>query len=63
MNLTVNGNTCEHGGDGKLLALIEEMGANPSRVAVVVNDAIADKDSCVLSDGDRVEILTLAGGG
>ena len=65
MNLTVNGKSHEHNGDGSLLSLIEEMGAKPARVAVMVNDAIVgkDRDSFVLTDGDRVEILTLAGGG
>lgn len=46
--------------------LLEKVGADPRRVAVVVNDSVvpaAKRTQFRLSDGDRIEILAFAGGG
>ena len=66
MRLVVNGETYEHGGNGALLSLLEELGANGDRVATMVNDEVVPKTSrsqTRLRDGDRVEVLVFAGGG
>ena len=49
-----------------LVKFLEENNYNPKRIAVEINELIvpkADYDSCVLRDGDTVEIVTLVGGG
>ena len=66
MKLTVNGEVYEHRGEGTLLSLLGEMGVDPERVAVMINDEVvanADRASAELKDGDRVEVLTFAQGG
>ena len=66
MRLTVNGESYEHKGDGTLMSLLSEMGAEPERVAVMVNEVVLDKtkyDSTSLKDSDAVEVLYFAGGG
>ena len=66
MNLTVNGEAYNHRGSGTVTALIEEMGAAPERVAVMVGDRVVragERDAFTLTEGDRVEILVLAAGG
>ena len=66
MRLVVNGKTYEHAGDGTLVSLLEELGADGDRVATVVNDEVVPKTSRSLTrlrEGDRVEVLIFAGGG
>ena len=66
MKLTVNGNPHEHAGDGSLDALLRELGADPARVALMVNDKVIGRDARVavrLQPRDRVEVLVFAGGG
>ena len=77
MNLTVNGKSHEHAGDGSVAALLAELGANPEHSALTVNgdlvfsrvtrlrEQAAGKDwnNFKFSDGDRVEVLTFVGGG
>ena len=49
-----------------LVKFLEENNYNPKRIAVEINELIvpkADYDSCILNDGDTVEIVTLVGGG
>jgi thiazole synthase len=46
--------------------LLRQLGKDPRRLAVEVNEAVVrrdEQDGRVLSDGDRVEIVTLVGGG
>lgn len=65
MRLVVNGETVGSAA-AALPALLAEFGADGSRVAVVVNDRVipaAERAGCTLSEGDRIEILTFAGGG
>lgn len=65
MQVCVNGETCE------TLAvfvddLVCEQGADPARVAVVLNDAVLPailRATTRLAAGDRVELLIFAGGG
>jgi sulfur carrier protein len=66
MNLTVNGESHEHSGDGSVPALLAELGARPEHSALTVNgDLVFSKDwnEFKLNDGDTVEILTFVGGG
>ena len=66
MKLSVNGDSREHRGDGTLAALLRELGADPDRVAVLVNGAVVPRDKRAetkLADGDTIEVLTFAGGG
>lgn len=66
MRLTVNGETIEHKGEGNLVALLQQLGANDARVATMLNDEVIpreDRPRTELSDGDRVEVLVFAGGG
>jgi thiamine biosynthesis protein ThiS len=67
MKLIVNGESFEHRGEARLPAVLWAYGVAPTaRVAVVVNDDVvpqARREETVVRDGDRVEILTFAGGG
>jgi len=66
MRLTVNGERHEHGGDGTVTALLQEIGATPERVALLVNGEVvrgAKRDAVVLREGDSVEVVGFAGGG
>jgi len=66
MQLTVNGESHQHTGDGSVPALLAELGANPEHTALTVNgDLVFSKDwnFFKLSDGDTVEALTFVGGG
>jgi len=66
MKLIVNGESHDHKGNGTLPALIAEAGADPERVAIMVNgDVVRRKEFefLRLNEGDAVEILTFAGGG
>jgi len=66
MNLTVNGESHEHTGDGTVAALLTELGANPEHSAVTANsDLVFFKDWKIFkfTDGDAVEVLTFVGGG
>ncbi len=66
MELTVNGEAHTHKGNGSLRTLLDELGADQARVALMVNDSVVRRDKreeTVLREGDRVEVLTFAGGG
>ncbi|NQU41817.1 sulfur carrier protein ThiS [bacterium] len=66
MEIQLNGETRPFSENGTLTALLEEAGANPKRVAVLLNDHVVcrdDYEKTRLADGDQVEILTFAGGG
>jgi sulfur carrier protein len=66
LKLVVNAKAYEHKGDGTLESLLQEMKVEQARVAIMVNDEVinkADRDTLTLKDGDRVEVLTFAGGG
>jgi len=65
MQVTVNGETCET--QAVFVAeLVREHVATQARVAVVLNDAVLPAAACAatrLAEGDRIELLTFAGGG
>jgi sulfur carrier protein len=66
MNLTVNGESHKHTGDGTVTALLTELGANPEHSAVTVDGELVfakDWDTFKLSDSNAVEVLTFVGGG
>ena len=66
MKLIVNGKTHVHKGAVTLPALLKELKIDGNRVAIMVNDnVIAGKEraSFPLKEGDRIELLTFAGGG
>lgn len=65
MRVTVNGETCET--QAVFVAdLVRERVAEQARVAVILNDAVLPATACAatrLAEGDRIELLTFAGGG
>jgi thiamine biosynthesis protein ThiS len=66
VRIILNGESYLHRGEGALLSLLEEQKAVPEQVAVMVNDRIvprADFQRTMIQSGDRVEILSFAGGG
>ncbi len=63
--LIVNGET-RTVASATVLDLIEELGLQDRRVAVMVNESVVRRgDFCsrILAEGDQVEILSLIGGG
>lgn len=66
MHLIVNGDPYEHAGEGTLTVLLSALAADRDRVATMVNGDVvrkADRGQIRLNEGDRVELLTFAGGG
>jgi thiamine biosynthesis protein ThiS len=66
MQIHVNGEPRDLADDVGLEALLDELGLATDRVAVEVNRALVPRASfgrTTLADGDRVEIVTLVGGG
>jgi thiamine biosynthesis protein ThiS len=66
MKLRVNGEEHEHKGAGTVTALLDELKAEPARSAVLLNDDVVPRAAFAtarLKPGDRLEILTLMGGG
>ena len=64
--IEVNGQPVELVSGSNVLTLLEARGLDASRVAVERNGQIvrrADFGSCLLSDGDRIEIVHFVGGG
>ncbi len=66
MRIIINGDA-ETVDDGAAISdLLDKFGLTPQRVAVEVNEALVPRagfpDTC-LHEGDRVEIVTLVGGG
>ena len=66
MEITVNGESKILAQDATVSQLLERLSMQPQYVAVERNlDLVprAEHASCVLQPGDRVEIVTLVGGG
>ncbi len=66
MKLKVNGESTDYDGEATLAGLVASMDADPERVATLLNDEIVKQDAregATLTEGDRVEILSFAGGG
>ena len=66
MNIQVNGEKRKISAGKNLAGLVKTLHSPKQRIAVLLNDDLipADKQAGhVLKEGDRVEILTFAGGG
>lgn len=66
MRLVLNGETIERPEPCSLATLLRELKLHPARVATVVNDDVVPAGLRVtrpIKEGDRIEILTFAGGG
>ena len=66
MKIVFNGEPRETADDITIAKLLEQLELAPQRVAVEVNFEIVPRethDKVVLREGDRLEVVTLAGGG
>lgn len=66
MKLTVNGEEYRHTGDDRLPSLLRVLNPDDRKIAVVLNENVVPMEDATtrrLREGDRIEILTLAGGG
>ncbi len=66
MRLVVNGETIERPGPCSLDVLLRELKVKVEHVATVVNDDVVPagrRAAHQVNEGDRIEILTFAGGG
>ncbi len=66
MRISVNGREKELSDGITVLDMLHQLQLQPRRVAVERNEKIvrrSDFDTTTLSEGDRVEIVTLVGGG
>ena len=65
ITLTVNGESCRYEGPLTLRAFLERWSAG-SRLVAVVNDEVIGRrkvGDVILREGDRIELISLAGGG
>lgn len=66
MTVTVNGQPMEVPETATVRQLIEQLGLGKSACAVEVNQALVQRarhEATALQPGDRVEVVTLVGGG
>jgi sulfur carrier protein len=66
MNIQVNGQGHEIAAGSTVANLLGELGVSQPHVAVEVNLEVvprAQHRDTILSDGDRIEVVTLVGGG
>jgi sulfur carrier protein len=66
MNIQVNGEGREIAAGSTVANLLGELGVTQPHVAVEVNLEVvprAEHREAILNDGDRVEVVTLVGGG
>lgn len=66
MEITVNGERRSLDGPATVAELLKRFDVSPQRVAVEVNEQLVRRARLAeveLRDGDRVEIVTLVGGG
>lgn len=65
ITLTVNGEACRYEGPPMLQAFLERWSAGAHMVAVVNDEVISRQKvgEIMLCEGDRIELLSLAGGG
>jgi sulfur carrier protein len=66
MQITVNGKAREVKAGSSLSGLIQELRLEPTTVVAELNGEILgreDFETCKLSEGDRVELVRLVGGG
>lgn len=66
MTIKVNGASRQVADGIKLLDLLKELSVRPEHVAVERNLSVVPKrefETCVIQEGDELEIVTLVGGG
>ncbi|MCH2135755.1 MAG: sulfur carrier protein ThiS [Phycisphaerales bacterium] len=66
MRIMVNGAPHEANGDTSVSMLLESLGLSQRPCAVEVNADVIPRNrhaTCTLQEGDRVELVTLVGGG
>ncbi len=66
MQIVINGEAREIDPSLTVAELLERLGLEPRRVAIEVNEKLVRRteyDQTRLHEGDRVEIVTLVGGG
>jgi sulfur carrier protein len=66
MKITVNGKATEIDEGMDLRRFVHSGKANPEKVILVLNDGVVKSDQwslTVLSEGDRVELVSFVGGG
>lgn len=66
IDLTINGEARQVSGGQTLAQLLDELNVNRQQVAVEVNAELVPRESHeahALANGDKVEIVTLVGGG
>ena len=66
MKITVNGRSTDITEGMDLNRLVRSGKANPERVILVLNDGVVKSDQwslTVLTEGDRVEMVSFVGGG
>jgi thiamine biosynthesis protein ThiS len=66
MQITLNGKTRDIDSDCTIAGLLQMLNLKAGQVAVEHNRNIVTRtefDTCVLKDGDRVEIVNFVGGG
>ena len=66
MKITVNGRLMEIAEGMDLNRIVQSGRANPERVILVLNDGVVKSDQwplTVLTEGDRVEMVSFVGGG
>lgn len=66
MKIVLNGEPFELSGPLTVSALLAQLGLEPGRVAVEVNETVVKRgrfDETVIREGDRVEVVNVVGGG
>lgn len=66
MLLTVNGQPHELQGGGRIADLLEEVGCDAGRTALMLNGEVVRRDAwedVALHENDEVELIVFAGGG
>jgi thiamine biosynthesis protein ThiS len=66
MNLVVNGKPYQYNGQGSIAELLEEFGANPLAIAMILNGEVVPRsrwNAVSLSERDEVELLAFSVGG
>jgi len=66
MNIELNGEPHTHQGDGSVLSLLAEIGANKDHTALMLNGQIVPSETWgepQLKEGDELELMVFVGGG
>ena len=66
MNILINGETCQFEESKTITTLVAELSLEPKMVLIEHNGTALHRSewtACLLSEGDRIEILQVAAGG